>query len=94
MYNDRWVDHFQEFVARYQIKFEEDGCLKEVLSRELFVALKRVARDFGLWFEMDSLRQFAQRFANDLETIRGARFDVFISQKRYGTKLYTIQTLD
>lgn len=99
MYNDRRVDHIQEFVARYQIQFdqiqfEEDGCLKEVLSRELFVALKRVARDFGLRFEMDSSRQFAQRFANDLETIREAGFDVVISQKRYGTKLYTIQAID
>jgi DNA primase len=94
MYNDRRVDHIQEFVARYQVQLEEDGCLKEVLSRELFVALKRVARDFGLRFEMDSSRQFAQRFANDLETIREAGFDVVISQKRYGTKLYTIQTVE
>jgi DNA primase len=94
MYNDRRVDHIQEFVARYQVQLEEDGCLKEVLSRELFVALKRVARDFGLRFEMDSSRQFAQRFANDLETIREAGFEVVISQKRYGTKLYTIQSVE
>ncbi len=94
MYNDRRVDHIQEFIARYQVQPEEDGCLKEVLSRELFVALKRVARDFGLRFEMDSSRQFAQRFANDLETIREAGFDVVISQKRYGTKLYTIQSVE
>ena len=93
MYNDRRVDHIQEFVARYQIKFEDDGCLKDVLSRELFVALKRVSRDFGLRFEMDSSRQFAQCFANDLETIREAGFNVTISQKRYGTKLYTIQAI-
>jgi DNA primase len=53
-----------------------------------------VARDFGLRFEMDSSRQFAQRFANDLETIREAGFDVVISQKRYGTKLYTIQLVE
>ena len=94
MYNDRRVDHIQEFIARYQVQPEEGGCLKEVLSRELFVALKRVARDFGLRFEMDSSRQFAQRFANDLETIREAGFDVIISQKRYGTKLYTIQIVE
>jgi len=94
MYNDHRVDHIQEFVARYQIQFEEDGYLKKVFSRELFVALKRVVRDFGLRFEMDSSKQFAQRFANDLETIRGAGFDVVISQKRYGTKLYTIQSVE
>ncbi len=94
MYSDRRVDPLQEFIARYQIQFEDDGGLKEVLSRELFVALKRVARDFGLRFEMDSSRQFAQRFSNDLETIREAGFDISISQKRYGTKLYTIQAID
>jgi len=88
------VDHVQEFVARYQVPLEEDGCLKEVLSRELFVALKRVARDFGRRFEMDSSRQFAQRFANDLESIREAGFNVVISQKRYGIKLDTIQSVD
>jgi DNA primase len=53
-----------------------------------------VSRNFGLRFEMDSSRQFTQRFANDLETIREAGFDVTISQKRYGTKLYTIQAID
>jgi len=31
---------------------------------------------------------------NDLETIRGAGFDIQIGQKRYGTKLYTIQAID
>jgi len=40
---------------------------------------------------MDSSRQFAQSFANDLETIRRAGFNVVISQKRYETKLYIIQ---
>ncbi len=94
MYNDRRVDHTQEFLARYQVQLEEDGCLKEFLSRELFVALKRVVRDFGLRFEMDSSRQFAQRFANDLETIREAGFDIAINQKRYGTKLYTIRLIE
>ncbi len=73
MYNNhRRVDHIQDFIARYQVELEEYGCFKEVLSRELFAALKRVARDFGLRFEMDLLRQFARRFANDLEIIREA----------------------
>ncbi len=94
MYNDCRVDHTQAFLARYQVQLEENGSLKEVLSRKLFVALKRVARNFGLRFEMDSSRQFAQRFANDLETIREAGFDVVISQKRYGTKRCTIQAID
>jgi len=55
------------------------------------VALKRIARDFGLRFDMDSSRQFAQRFANDLETLREAGFEVHIAKNRNGTKLYTIQ---
>ena len=94
VYGESRTDTVQEFVQRYQIRFEDDGSLREVLSRDLFVALKRVARDFGLRFEMDSSRQFAQRLVNDLETIRGAGFDIQIGQKRYGTKLYTIQAID
>ncbi len=66
------------------------GCLREVLSRVLFVALKRRARDFGLRFEMDSSRQFV----NDLEVFREAESDVVISKKRYGTKRFTIQAVD
>jgi len=92
VYGDRRTDPLQEFVQRYQIRFEDDGSLREVLSRDLFVALKRVARDFGLRFEMDSSRQFAQRLVNDLETIRGAGFEIEIGQNHRGTKLYTIQS--
>ena len=94
VYGESRTDTVQEFVQRYQIRFEDDGSLREVLSRDLFVALKRVARDFGLRFEMDSSRQFAQRLVNDLETIRGAGFDIEIGQKRYGTKLYTIRRIE
>jgi len=94
VYGESRTDTVQEFVQRYQIRFEDDGSLREVLSRDLFVALKRVARDFGLRFEMDSSRQFAQRLVNDLETIRGAGFDIQIGQKRYGTKLYTIRCIE
>jgi hypothetical protein len=92
VYGDRRTDPVQEFVQRYQIRFEDDGSLREALSRDLFVALKRVARDFGLRFEMDSSRQFAQRLVNDLETIRGAGFEIEIGQNHRGTKLYTIQS--
>jgi hypothetical protein len=94
VYGESRTDTVQEFVQRYQIRFEDDGSLREVLSRDLFVALKRVARDFGLRFEMDSSRQFAQRLVNDLETIRGAGFEIEIGQKRYGTKLYTIRHIE
>ena len=90
-YSDRKENHVQEFVQRYQVTFSEEGRLENVLSRDLFVALKRIARDFGLRFDMDSSRQFAQRFANDLETLREAGFEVHIAKNRNGTKLYTIQ---
>jgi DNA primase len=70
---DRRPDPNYEFVQRYQIHLEEDGSLQEVFPRDLFVALKRVARDYGLRFDMDSSRQFVQRLANDLSTIRGSR---------------------
>ncbi len=60
----------------------------------MFVALKRVSRDFGLRFEMDSSRQFAQRLVNDLETIRGAGFEIETGRKRYGTKLYKIRRVE
>jgi DNA primase len=87
-------DYIQEFIARYQIQPDSDGTLKRVLSKELFVALKRIARDFGLVFEMNSPRQFAQRFSNDLETIRSSGFEVKIIKKSCGTKLFTIAMKD
>lgn len=37
------------------------------------------------------VEEFVQRLVNDLETIRGAGFEVDIRQKRYGTKLYAIR---
>jgi len=87
-------DYVQEFVARYQVRPDRSGTLKHLLSKELFVALKRVARDFGLVFEMNSPRQFAQRFSNDLETIRSSGFEVEIIKKSCGTKLFTIGMTD
>ena len=42
-------------------------------------------------FDMDSSRQFAQRLANDLETLREAGFEIEITKNRNGIKLYTIQ---
>lgn len=90
-YLGRSPDPEQEFIQRYQIRFDEDGSLKNVLSRDLFVALKRVSREFGLRFDMESSRQFAQRFANDLETIKGAGFDIVISVDHRGTKIYSIK---
>ena len=87
-------DYIQEFIARYQVRPGRDGRLEKLLSKELFVALKRIARDFGLVFEMNSPRQFAQRFSNDLEIIRSSGFEVEIIKKSCGTKLFSIAMED
>ena len=88
---DRRINPVEEFVSRYQIRPQEDGSLNKVFSRDLFVALKRISRDFNLRFDMDSPRQFAQRLSNDLETISNAGFEIVTSQMRFGTKMYTIR---
>ena len=82
--------HVQEFVQKYQITLTDDGELENVLARDLFVALKRVTREYPLRFDMQSVQQFAQRFVNDLETLREAGFGIQITQNRHGTKLYSI----
>ena len=83
--------HVQEFVQKYQVALSEDEKLENVLSRDLFVALKGIARWYNVRFDMDSSRQFAQRLANDLETLREAGFEIAITKNRNGIKLYTIQ---
>ena len=82
--------HVQEFAQKYQITLTDDGELENVLARDLFVALKRVTREYPLRFDMQSVQQFAQRFVNDLETLREAGFGIQITQNRHGTKLYSI----
>ena len=78
----RMDTHAQKFVQRFQIALNDDGELEKVLSRDLFVALKRIAREYTLRFDLDSSRQFAQRFANDLETLREAGFRIRITEKQ------------
>jgi DNA primase len=80
-----------QFIQKFQVQFEKDGSLGPILSRDLFVALKRISRDFGLVFNLNSSRQFAQRFANDLEIIKDSGFAIKTTQKRYGTKIYEIR---
>ena len=83
--------HVQEFIQKYQVAFSEDEKLENVLSRDLFVALRGITRGRNLRFDMDSTRQFAQRLANDLEVLREAGFEIEITKNRNGVKLYTIQ---
>jgi len=68
------------FLERYQIDFADENSIQGALARDLFVALKRVAREFALSFEMTSVQQFAQRFKNDLNTIREAGFQITVNR--------------
>ncbi|WP_218188086.1 hypothetical protein [Desulfosarcina cetonica] len=61
------------------------------MARDLFIALKRLAKDFGLSFHMNSVQQFAQRFSNDLETIRDVGFEIAIHQHRSRIRTYDIR---
>jgi hypothetical protein len=79
------------FVEKYQVQFTGEGAIEDVLARELFVSLKRVAREFGLAFPMTSVQQFAQRFSNDLETVRAAGFDVDVRLDCRSVRYYTIR---
>ena len=72
--------HRIAFLERYQIDFRDETTMEGVLARELFVALKRFSKDFGLAFPMNSVQQFAQRFSNDMNTIRQAGFTIAINR--------------
>jgi len=71
-----------------------------VLARDLFVALRRVAKEFNLSFQMTSVqpataglpraRQFAQRFSNDLAAIREGGFEITINELRSRGRTYDI----
>ncbi len=68
------------FLERYQIDFQDETTIEGALARDLFVALKRLSKDFGLSFHMNSVQQFAQRFSNDLDTIRQVGFDITVNR--------------
>jgi len=84
------------FLERYQIDFQDETTIDGALARDLFVALKRLSKDFGLSFHMNSVQQFAQRFSNDLDTIREAGFEITVirsSQSSRRTATYSITLL-
>ena len=64
------------FLERYQLEFADERTIQDAYARDLYFALKRLAKDFSLAFPMNSVQQFAQRFANDLPTIREAGFEI------------------
>ena len=79
------------FLERYQIEFEEEDVIGGVLARDLFVALRRVAKEFNLSFQMTSVQQFAQRFSNDLAAIREGGFEITINELRSRGRTYDIR---
>ena len=79
------------FLERYQIEFEEEDVIRGVLARDLFVALRRVAKEFNLSFPMTSVQQFAQRFSNDLAAVREAGFEITINELRNRVRTYDIR---
>lgn len=82
------------FLERYQIEFADDNTIRGALGRDLFIALKRVAKEFGLSFELNSVQQFAQRFANDMDTVIDAGFQVSINNCAHRVRKYDITKLD
>jgi hypothetical protein len=48
------------FLERYQIDFRNERTIEDALARDLFVAVKRLSKDFGLSFAMNSVQQYAQ----------------------------------
>jgi DNA primase len=83
----------EAFLERYQVDFADEHTIVGVMARDLFVALRRVAKEFNLSFSMKSVQQFAQRFCNDLPAIRAAGFEVTINELGNRRRSYTIRQL-
>ncbi len=79
------------FLERYQIEFTEEGAIQGMRARDLFVALRRVAKEFNLRFPLISVHQFAQRLNNDLPAIRDAGFEVTIHEGRSRVRTYDLR---
>jgi len=78
------------FSERYQIQMADVDRLEGVLARELFIALKRVAKEYSLVFNMNSVQQFAQRFTNDMDIVRGAGFEITVNFHAHRIRTYDI----
>lgn len=74
------------FLERYQLDFRNETTVEGALARDLFVAVKRLSKDFGLSFSMNSVQQFAQRFSNDLDTIRQAGFEIAVNRSEHSVR--------
>ncbi len=68
--------HKAKFLERCLIDFQDETHIEGVLARDLFIALNRQAKESALTFNLHSVQQFVQRFANDLEIIRQVGFEI------------------
>ncbi|MDH7602245.1 MAG: CHC2 zinc finger domain-containing protein [Armatimonadota bacterium] len=80
------------FSERYQIEMADVDRIEGALARELFIALKRVSREYNLSFNMTSVQQFAQRFANDMDIVRAAGFEVSVNNHAHRVRTYDIKS--
>jgi len=83
----------ETFLERYQVDFTAEDTIHGILARDLFVALRRAAKEFNLVFPTSSVQQFAQRFCNDLPAIRDAGFEVTINELGNRRRSYDIRRL-
>ncbi|MBU1320583.1 MAG: DNA primase, partial [candidate division Zixibacteria bacterium] len=74
------------FLERYQIDFSDENTIEGARARDLFIALKRLSKDFGLSFNMNTVQQFAQRFSNDIDTIRQAGFEIKVNRSEHSVR--------
>ncbi len=79
------------FRAQYQIDFRDETCIECALARDLYIALNCAANNLKLPFNIRSVQQFTQRFANDLDTIREVGFEITIQQRRANVRTYDIR---
>ena len=62
------------------IDLRNETAIDGALTRDLFVAIKRLPKDFTLSFSMNSVQPFAHRFSDDLDTIRQAGFEIAVNR--------------
>ena len=86
--------HRSLFEEKYLIHVENGDSLVNIMPRDLFPSLTKLARDFGLPFAYKSNQQFSHRFANEIKTIERAGFEITVNplpQRRRGYNIRRIE---
>ena len=79
----------EEFQSVFPLQME-DNVIVGALARNLYIALKRVARDGGLTCEVRSPVQMGVRLQTDRVAIKAAGFKVEVTKGRANQQRYTI----